>query len=98
MARSVNRPPPPPRFRILTYTCPEVKTITAVYKATRQQMIADVDGVAHLFEDRIWGMIQDLGEEGVTSPQQFVGLRLVPKQDQLRQWRYVPVRASPAPS
>ncbi|RYF14234.1 MAG: hypothetical protein EOO77_14535 [Oxalobacteraceae bacterium] len=77
---------------MLTYTRSEVKTITAVYKATSRQLIADVDGVAYRFEDRIWGLLQNLIEGGMSDPQLFMGVRLVSKQHNLHQWRYVPVR------
>jgi hypothetical protein len=82
---------------MLFYTRPEAKTITAVYKATPRQMIADVNGVAHRFEDRLWGLIQELTADGLTNPQQFVGVQLVPKQDNLHQWRYVAIRGANRP-
>ncbi|KQM50973.1 hypothetical protein ASE69_06305 [Sphingomonas sp. Leaf208] len=87
------RPPLPPKFKILIYARSEVRTITEVYKATPRQMIADVDGVAYRFEDRIWGLLQDLIGGGMSDPQQYVGVRLVAKQHNLHQWRYGPVRA-----
>jgi hypothetical protein len=84
--------------KMLTYARPEVKTITAVYKVSPRRMVADVNGVAHEFLDRIWGLIQDVAPEGMIDPQLFVGIVLVPRQDHLRRWRYVAARAaSPAP-
>jgi hypothetical protein len=79
---------------MLFYTRPEAKTITAVYKATSRQMIADVDGVTHRFEDRLWGLIQELAADGLTDPQQFVGVQLVPKRVDTQQWRYVAIRGA----
>lgn len=82
---------------MLFYTRPEAKTITAVYKATSRQMIADVDGIAHRFEDRLWGLIQEPAADGLTDPQQFVGLQLVPKRVDMQQWRYVAVKGANRP-
>jgi hypothetical protein len=60
-------------------------------------MIADVDGVAHRFEDRLWGLIHELAADGLTDPQQFVGVLLVPKRIDMRQWRNVAVKGASRP-
>ncbi len=82
----IRRPPPPPAFRMLANKRLEPRTITAVYEVTADHIIADVDGVRYRIANRLWGMIRDLELD------QYVGIRLLPKQVHLHSWRYVPVR------
>lgn len=65
---------------------PEPRTITAVYEVTVDHIIADVDGVRYRIANRLWGMIRDLELD------QYVGVRLLPKQVHLHSWRYVPAK------